>query len=151
PEHVQAMAKLCRQADYILPNLTEASLLTGIPYRETVDVEYLRELAAGMLEFGPEAVIITGFTRPDGQTGFFGARKDGSFFSYGAQRIPKHFHGTGDLFAAVFTGGLLGGKSAQDAATRAARFVERVIGATEESSPYGIAFEPELPYLWNEE
>ena len=150
PEHVQAMSQLCRQANFILPNLTEAALLTGLPYREEADAGYLRELADGMLTFGAEAVIITGFTRPDGQTGFFGARNDGSVFSYHAHRIPKHFHGTGDLFAAVFTGGLMQGKSVSDAATLAAHFVERVISATEESTPFGIAFEPELPWLYTQ-
>lgn len=150
PEHVQAMGQLCRQATFLLPNLTEAALLTGLPYREQADIGYLRELANGMLSFGAEAVIITGFTRPDGQTGFFGVRKDGSEFSYHARRIPKHFHGTGDLFAAVFTGSLLRGKTVPDAATLAAHFVERVIAATEESSPFGIAFEPELPWLYTQ-
>lgn len=147
PEHVQAMAQLCRQADYILPNLTEACLLTGIPYREDADEDYLRELATEMLTFGAKDVVITGFTRSDGQTGFYGARKGGETFSYHARRIPKHFHGTGDLFASVFSGALLSGKTAPDAATLAARFVERVITATRESTPFGIAFEPELPWL----
>lgn len=145
--HVEAMARLCRQADYILPNLTEAALLTGLPYREEADTAYLRELATGMLSFGAKAVVITGFTRTDGQTGFFGARKDGGSFHYQAERIPKHFHGTGDLFAAVFTGALLRGKDLPEAATLAAHFVERVISATAESTPFGIAFEPELPWL----
>jgi len=147
PEHVQAMARLCRQAAYILPNLTEAALLTGLPYREDADSGYLRDLAAGMLTFGAKTVVITGFTRSDGKTGFFGANADGSTFTYQAERIPKHFHGTGDLFASVFTGSLLWGKDATEAATLAARFVERVIAATEESTPFGIAFEPELPWL----
>ena len=150
PEHVQAMAQLCRQADCILPNLTEAALLTGLPYREEADGSYLRELADGMLSFGAQTVVITGFTRADGQTGFFGVRKDGSAFHYHARRIPKHFHGTGDLFAAVFAGGLLRGKDAPEAATLAARFVERVIAATRESTPFGIAFESELPWLWSQ-
>lgn len=150
PDHVNAMAKLCRQADYILPNLTEACLLTGIPYREDADESYLRELTAGMLSFGAKAVVITGFTRFDGQTGFFGARAGGETFTYHARRIPKHFHGTGDLFAAVFAGSLLCGKTDADAATLAARFVEQVITATQESTPFGIAFEPDLPWLWSQ-
>ena len=150
PEHVDAMAQLCRKADYILPNLTEAALLTGLPYREQADAGYLQELADGMLSFGAKAVVITGFTRPDGQTGFYGAGNDGRIFSYHAHRIPKHFHGTGDLFAAVFTGSLLWDKTVSDAATLSARFVERVISATEKASPFGIAFEPELPWLWSQ-
>lgn len=146
-EHVPAMRALCRKANILLPNLTEAALLTGLPYREDADSGYLGELAAGMLEFGVDTVVITGFTRRDGQTGFYGTHSSGNVFTYHARRIGKHFHGTGDLFAAVFTGALVSGKRESDAATLAARFTERVIAATEESTPFGIAFEPELPWL----
>ncbi len=145
-EQVTAMQSLCRQADFILPNVTEAALLTGLPYQEQADIGYLRELAAGLLEFGSEGVVITGFQWEDGQTGFFAADRSGEY-TYRAHRIPKHFHGTGDLFAAVFTGSLVAGNAMEQAATLAARFVERVITATAESSPFGIAFEPEIPWL----
>ena len=32
-----AMAEVCRRADVILPNITEASFLTGMPYRTTYE------------------------------------------------------------------------------------------------------------------
>ena len=146
-DHVAAMASLCRKAEFLLPNVTEAALLTGLPYREDCDTAYLRELAQGLLAFGAKTVIITGFTRPDGQTGFFGMDRSGEAFPYRAQRIGKHFHGTGDLFAAAFTGALMAEKSAPEAAVLAARFTERVIEATAQASPFGIAFEPELGWL----
>lgn len=145
--HIHVMKALCRRGQVLLPNLTEAALLTGLSYREDADPAYLRELARALLAFGAETVIITGFTRPDGQTGFFGMHQDGEEFSYQAMRIGKHFHGTGDLFAATFTGAQMAGKTASDAAILAARFTERVIAATETSSPFGIAFEPELGWL----
>ena len=149
PAHIEAMAKLCRKAGYVLPNVTEAALLTGLPYREQADLGYLRELAAGMLNFGSKAAIITGFLWDDGQTGFFGADGKEEFF-YHAPRIPKHFHGTGDLFAAVFTGSLTKGHSVPQAATLAARFTEQVIAHTPEATPYGIEFESQLPWLWKQ-
>ena len=52
PAHVDAMAKLCCRADVILPNVTEAALLTGLPYRETADPGYYRQLLAGMEKYG---------------------------------------------------------------------------------------------------
>ncbi len=146
-DHIAAMGSLCRRAGILLPNVTEAALLTGIPYREDGSEGYLRELSQSLLAFGAETVIITGFTRADGQTGFYGMHQNGDAFSYRAQRIGKHFHGTGDLFAAVFTGAVMAGKSAPEAAALAARFTQRVITATEESTPFGIAFEPELGWL----
>lgn len=149
PEHVTAMAKLCRKANYVLPNVTEAALLTGLPYREQADPGYLRELAAGMLDFGVDAAVITGFLWEDGQTGFFCLDRFEEF-SYKAPRIPKHFHGTGDLFAAVFAGGLTDRKSVPQAAELAARFVEQVIAHTPDATPYGIEFEAQLPWLWKQ-
>lgn len=149
-DHVQALAALCRRGDYLLPNVTEAALLTGLPYREQPDEGYLRELTAGMLEFGAKAVVITGFLWDAETTGFAGAHRETGAFSYRAARIPKRLHGTGDLFSAVFTGSLVRGNCVYDAACLAARFVERVAAATEEESPFGVAFEPQLPWLWEQ-
>lgn len=146
-DHVSALKKLCRRADFLLPNVTEAALLTGLPYQEQADTDYLRELSAGLFELGVKAAVITGFLWEDSQAGFFCADKSGEF-AYRAPRIPKHFHGTGDLFAAVFTGSLTIGKDVSQAAALAARFVEQVISHTPESTPYGIEFEAQLPWLW---
>ncbi len=151
PEHVQAVKTLCRHADYLLPNVTEAALLTGLPYKAQADEPYLRQLADSLLALGPAAVVITGFTWESGEAGFFCRDKAGLEGSYRARRIPKTLHGTGDLFAAVFTGEIVAGKPAYDAAACAAGFVERVVAATPEQSPYGPEFESQLPYLWNGE
>lgn len=147
PDHVRAMAGLCRRASYLLPNVTEASLLTGLPYRERADEGYLRELADGLLDFGVKGAIITGFMWDDEHTGFYGCDRREGNFSYRAKRIPKSLHGTGDLFAATFTGSLLAGKDIGAAAAVAAYFVERVVAATKESSPFGAEFESQLPWL----
>ena len=40
----QAMKSLCLNADIILPNLTEACLLTGYEYKEKYDEEYIFNL-----------------------------------------------------------------------------------------------------------
>ena len=44
PEFPAEMAKVCAKADLIVPNLTEASLLTGLPYRTEYDESYIREM-----------------------------------------------------------------------------------------------------------
>ena len=146
-EHVRAMASLCRRASFLLPNVTEAALLTGLPYRQQAEESYLRELALGLMEFGTESVVITGFQWDDTHTGFFGIDREKGEFSYKAERIPRSLHGTGDLFAAAFTGGLMAGKEVCDAASLAARFVERVVAATAESSTFGAEFETQIPWL----
>lgn len=148
-EHVEAMKQLCRRGDILLPNLTEASLLTGLPYREDGDGMYLKELAQALCEFGARGVIITGIRWDEGHTGWAGIQ-DGRFFSYQATRIPRSQHGTGDMFAAVTTGALTLGKPLHMAAALAAKFVEQVILATPESTPFGANFETQLPWLWQQ-
>ena len=39
------MAKVCAKADIILPNITEACLLTGTPYKTSYDESYIHEFA----------------------------------------------------------------------------------------------------------
>lgn len=149
PEHVKAMKQLCSKAAVLLPNVTEAALLTGIPYRETAEEGYFRTLLERVAAFGPETVIITGAAFSEGRLGFAGLSK-GSYFSYQADKIPKACHGTGDLFAAVFTGSILSGKSPEEAAGLSAAFVERVIQNTPQASPFGVDFETQLPWLWQQ-
>lgn len=146
--HVQAMRQIACSADILLPNLTEAALLTGLAYREQIDDSYLQELGLGLLELGVSTAIITGFLFPDGQIGFFGICKDSTTFSYREQYIPRQLHGTGDLFAAVFMGGMMAEKEPSQAAAFAADFVRQCVEATPEVTPYGVEFEKLLPSLY---
>lgn len=150
PEHVRAMEHLCRKSQILLPNVTEAALLTGLPYREEQDPYYLQELTAGLLDLGADAVILTGVSLQPDTTGFFSQRANAAPFLYQTEKLSKRFHGTGDLFSAVFTGGIVAEKKLSDAARLAAGFVERCIAATEEVTPYGVEFEAQLPWLWQQ-
>lgn len=148
-EQVQAMAGLCRRGACLLPNLTEAAFLTGHPFREDWDEAYLQTLAGGLLSFGPEAVIITGLRR-GGEMGVFGQSRDGGAFLHMEPYVPRRCHGTGDLFTAAFTGGLLNGKSLAGSVAMAARFVGAAVRNTPEASPFGVRFEEVLPFLWQQ-
>lgn len=147
-DHVNAMAKLCRRGAVLLPNVTEAALLTGLTYRQTGDEAYYKELLTAMQTFGTDAVIITGIAQAPGKTGVMGWSKEDGFFSYEAEKLDRQCHGTGDLFAAVFTGAWVQGKTIPEAAALAAKFVEQVIANTPSSTPFGINFEEKLPWLW---
>ena len=138
--HVAAIRQLCRRANLLIPNVTEACLLTGTPYRERfAEAEYLQLIQA----LGCKQAVLTGVSLSQGKTGFM--TQDG--FVYQADILPGKYHGTGDLFAAVCTGALLQEKPLQDAATQAAKFVEQAIKATGTPTPFGLSFEPLLPTL----
>ncbi len=146
-DHIPAMESLCPLADILVPNVTEAALLTGIPYREQGDEGYYRELAQGLLEkTGVRGVVITGVSLTSEKTGFFCLCHREERF-YQTSRQDKALHGTGDLFSAVLAGSLLKGKTLPQAAETAAQFVEKAIAATEEVTPYGVEFEKVLKEL----
>ena len=64
PEFPAEMAKVCAKADLIVPNLTEASLLTGLPYRTEQDEDYIREMLLALSQLGPRYTALTGVTFP---------------------------------------------------------------------------------------
>lgn len=146
PDHVAAMAQLCKKGNILLPNVTEAALLTGLEYRETPDAGYLQELTAAMGDFGADAVVITGVSGKNGTIGFYGSDR-GQAFSYETKSVPMQSHGTGDLFAAVVLGGMMTGRNVFESARLAAGFVEQVLHATKAPSPHGAEFESQLPWL----
>ena len=146
--HLAAVKKLCAKADVLLPNVTEAAFLTGLPYREAMDEAYLKELAEKLLDLGAKSVIITGTHYHAGQIGFFGADRNGTF-SYEAGLVDRKFHGTGDLFAAVLAGALAQEKTLYDSAKLSAEFVRRCVLSTKESTPHGVEFEKELGWLFS--
>ncbi len=149
PEQVSAMAAICSAADVLLPNVTEACLLSGMPYQENPGQGYLKMMAELLLyRFPADTVIITGVSGSDGRIGFFGYNRSGEAFSHEERLVKRSFHGTGDLFTAVFTGAWLLGKSPYEAGVLAAKFVRQCIAATEEITPHGVCFETQLPSLF---
>lgn len=151
---VGQMAKLCAQADVIVPNLTEACLMTGVPYRETFTKEELRELLKKTAALGAGICILTGVSPEEGKTGIAGYdRREEEFFFYSREKLPASFHGTGDLFSSVCVGALARGYTWQDAAALAADFTAECIRRTLRHPPddprRGVNFEEAIPYLVN--
>lgn len=145
-EMAAAHRRLCAKADLILPNLTEGAWLAGIPYQDRTDLEFCQQIAAALLKTSAKAVLLTGYSPEPDKVGFYYC--DGvTEFAHAGPRHPRSCHGTGDLFAAVTTGGLLRGLSAPDAGRLAAEFVHRAIAKTGEDSRFGVAFEGELGWL----
>lgn len=146
--YAEAMGVLCRRADVILPNITEACMLTGTPYRESIDEPFVLALADKLHAQGIPCVIITGVGYKPEETGVLISTPEGRFH-YPHPKIARAYHGTGDIFASVFTGAWIGGKSMKDAVQIAADFVCHSIRntANDESHWYGVKFETALPWL----
>ena len=141
------MRELCAGADYILPNLTEAAFLLGEECRlEGYDQGYIEDLARRLHGLGAKNVVLTGVSFDPALLGC--AVSDGRRVVYDFNpRLPRVAHGTGDLFASVFAGALLRGKTAAQAAAVAADVVCLAIAATPPEHWYGVCFEKAIPGL----
>lgn len=150
-EYVRENAGLCAEADIIVPNITEACLMTGTEYREEYDEGYIRELLSKLNELGAGISILTGVSLGRGKTGVMGyERKTGEYYSYQNRRIDASYHGTGDLFSSVCVGEILRGNDWRDAARIAADYTAHTIEVTLQNPDkpwYGVDFETTIPEL----
>ena len=104
---VSGMKRLCARADVILPNLTEAALLTGSDYDPSPDESAVVGLIDKLLALGAKSVIITGVSRERGMTGAAVKAAGVSETEYiTAEKVEGSFHGSGDLFASVVVSAL---------------------------------------------
>ena len=73
-----------RQGGRDRPNLTEASLLTGLPYRTEYDEEYIRQMLQALAKLGPRYVALTGVSFEPEKAGRYvlrpADRQYGSYF-----------------------------------------------------------------------
>ena len=145
---VREMAKLCGKADVIMPNITEACLMTGQEYKESYDKEYITELFKKLNALGAECIVLTGVSYDEGSTGV-AVYENGEYLYYKHKKIAGGCHGTGDVFASAFVGAAMKGKSMIEAAKIAADYtllcIENTVG--DEDHRYGVKFEIALPEL----
>ena len=143
--YAKAMGDLCRKADVMLPNITEACMMTGMPFAEQPDENFIRELLESL---GGKTVILTGAGFSSDQTGA-AVREAGNVRFIHHPKVGKSFHGTGDIFAACFTGAYMQGKSSVEAVKIAAEYTLRCIEETVAAPAhwYGVKFETVLPWL----
>ena len=150
-QYAKKNATLCAVADVIVPNLTEASFMTGLPYREEYEEDYVRRMLQALTGLGCRTAILTGVSLEPGKTGAMGYDSSaGEYFLYQNDKIPAQYHGTGDIFSSVAVGGLLRGLSRQDAIRLAADYTARTIDVTRHNPQnpwYGVDFEATIPEL----
>lgn len=137
--YVAAMRKLIKRADIILPNVTEACFLTETEYKEDYDGLFVNELEKKLSKLTDGKIIITGVE--------FGGAIAESIYSKAKSEIiwhellPVKKHGTGDIFASVFTANYLMGNGLLKSCRAAAKFVADCIKITDEDHFYGVNFE----------
>lgn len=125
---VEGMGRLISQADYMIPNYTEAALLAGESYeKEGLSWVAMKNLLGKLHRMGNGSVAITS-AKVDGSdavAGFDGER--GEYFLRTFDMIPVRFPGTGDIFSAIFMGNVMNGVSMMDSVDRAMLAVRQMI------------------------
>ena len=170
-EHIEAMRALCRKADLICPNLTEAAFLADFDYaglKETLD-RCTSEATRGMVmhallselhHLTNGQIIVTGVeayaetaedtaTTPEALINVV-SEADGDLRFVEHARTGDARPGTGDLFSAIVASLYLHDETLENATRRAADFVALCIRHSEEAQVpvvYGVQFEDILTAL----
>ena len=147
-DFVQEMKKLVGEGDIVLPNITEASLLTDTEYREEYDEEYICGLVDGIHRLGAGTVVLTGVSYDAHSTGVL-VSEQGKQTYYRHELLDRGCHGTGDVYASSFVGAYMYGKTVPEAARIAADYTLACIKNTLDDPDhwYGVKFEPVLGEL----
>ena len=106
---------------------------------------------ARLSELGPRYVTVTGVELADGKIANIGYdRERGEYWRVDCNYVPASYPGTGDIFASVMVGAMLGGDSLPMAIERATRFLEIAIRTTfsyGSDTRYGVMLESCLSWL----
>ena len=153
PEMCRKMKKLAEKADIITPNITEACVLSDIPYEsEEISDDKAKALIDALCLKGERSVVLTGIIdRNLIKTAVFD-KENGQISIAENQRVKTAYPGTGDLFASVVCGAVSLGKGLFEAVEFASDFVEKTTKYTsrfETDVNDGIAFEPFISNLIN--
>lgn len=156
PSHCEALKELVSLADILTPNLTEACLLTGTPYKEEgwTDSE-LETLCEKLHALGPDKVVVTGLLRhacelPEGFLNCVSERSCRTVHVFSPSAGPSR-HGTGDIFAAIVAAEAVKQKPFAGSIQKAADFISACIRLSDElgiPETDGVCFENLLDQLF---
>lgn len=148
-EMCEAMKGLVDGADVLTPNLTEASILTGIAYAgQDVDETYIKDMMEALLGMGAKSVVLKGIVH-EGESIIrnYVSVTGGEVEEVSSELLPYMLHGTGDLFASGLTAAIYAGESLLSSVEFAGSLVRHAMEITPEQPDYqvrGVSFESVL-------
>lgn len=163
--HVQKMKELLPLADIITPNITEACLLTGTPWK---DGEWTMQELSGLCErladicqqesvssseasvgtVSGASIVITGIRQGDSLVNFLW--DDGIYTTVASPIAGASRPGTGDIFASILAADAVRGETLLSSVQKAANFVGLCIAGSEKAGTpvqEGVVFEKYLAAL----
>ena len=154
PELCEAMGALADGADVLMPNLTEASILTKRDYPgQDIDEATVNELLGALLELGAKNVVLKGIDHGDGKiVNYVASASTGvaGKIELAHEKLPYMIHGTGDAFASALCGAVMAGRGLAESAEIAGEFVRHAMASTRNQPHFedrGVSFELNLGEL----
>ncbi len=149
-EMCDKMKHLVEYADILTPNVTEACMLTGMPFKDkNWQRKELLEMMARLRELGAKKIVVSGLD-------------SGQFISNAVSEVPgeckllrqkrvgKVRSGTGDIFSSIIAADCVNGVDFETSVRKAAAFVQECIRVTERfdiPETDGVCFEEVLHKL----
>ncbi|WEV64611.1 pyridoxamine kinase [Bifidobacterium sp. ESL0732] len=153
-EMCDAVKTLVDGADVLMPNLTEASILTGRDYPgQNLSDDEATDWVGALLDMGAKNVVLKGIDRGDGKLrNFVGSACAGASarVELAHDKLPYMIHGTGDAFASALCGAVMAGKTLGESAQVAGEFVRHAMESTRNQPDFeqrGVSFELNLGEL----
>ena len=163
--HVQKMKDLLPLADIITPNITEACLLTGTPWKDgkwtmqelsglcerLADICQQESVSSGEASVGTvsgASIVITGIRQGDSLVNFLW--DDGVYTTVASPIAGASRPGTGDIFASILAADAVRGETLLTSVQKAANFVGLCIAGSEKAGTpvqEGVVFEKYLAAL----
>lgn len=149
-EMCSAFRELCSKADIITPNITEAALLTGLPYNAGPHSEaYIDSLIEELSKLCGGIIALTGVCTAEGCVGAVTVEVKTGRRHLAVRPVREGtFHGTGDIFASAFSALIIKGAALEKATELAISLVSDSIDRTaKRGTPRrnGVDFENALP------
>ena len=148
---VREMKELCKMADIIVPNLTEASYMLEKEYKENYSEQEIKDMLIELSFLGPKYVVLTGVSFNENKLGVMSYNKEtNKFFTYFKEKVPAKYHGTGDIFASTLVGAITNRNTLEEGLKVAVDYVWETINDTYKTNKkdvYGVNFETKIPYL----
>ncbi len=154
PEKFQ---KLVKYADIIVPNVTEACLITNYPYSEDLGPADYPKIAQALVDLGAKHVVLTGVykdkDKQDEEIGYYIYSETTEPFYHIHAKEETWFKGVGDLSVSLIAAYYLLGDSVKEAVVKSSPHIEKAIEyslTVDRDQKLGIYFEPIIPAFSNE-
>lgn len=126
------MTKLCAVADVIVPNITEACIMTGVdPQKDDYTYADVQEILEKFYALGCKSVVITSIPYENTSCTILSEDRASGFEAIPYEEIPVRFPGTGDIFTSIATGKTLRDNHLENAVRTAMQAVSYLISKNE--------------------